>query len=129
MRGELARELGVVLRLTRIEARVLEQADPLVRQELPQPFLHRLHGERGILALRPPQVRTEDELGRIAVEEQLEGGQSRADPGVVGDARRLERHVEVDPDEDALAPDVGVANRAGQVHYSRRCTRSTSRQL
>ncbi len=35
--GELAREAGVVLRLARVEARVLEHVDPVVRQQLVQP--------------------------------------------------------------------------------------------
>ena len=81
-----------------------------------------------VLALRPPEVRAEDELRRVALEQELERRQRRADPRVVGDAAVLERHVEVDADEDALARDVGVPNRARHDRTtSRRCTRSTSR--
>jgi hypothetical protein len=45
VRGELTRELGVVLRLARVEARVLEQAHAFVRQELAQALPHRLERE------------------------------------------------------------------------------------
>jgi hypothetical protein len=130
---ELAGVLGVVRLLARVEARVLEQAQPLVGQELGEPRPHRLHGERGIRALRPPEVRHEHDLLRPALEQELERGQCRADTCVVGDAPVLERDVEVHADEDALAGDVGVPNRARAVerrHRQRsRCTRSTSRQL
>ena len=48
MRGELARERRVVLRLARVEARVLEHGDALVREELPQPRRDRRDRERRI---------------------------------------------------------------------------------
>ena len=60
---ELARELGVVLRLARVEARVLEHLDPLVRKERAQVLAHGLDPERGILALRPAEVRADADRG------------------------------------------------------------------
>ncbi len=46
------------------------------------------------------------------LQEVLDGGQGRPDAGVVGDLPVLERHVEIDADEDALARRVEVANGA-----------------
>ena len=110
--GELARELRVVARLAGVEARVLEHPDPLVRQKLAQPGLDRLHRERGVFALRPAEVRADDDLGGAAFQQELERRQRGADPGVVGDLAVLERHVQVGAHEHALAGDVGVANGA-----------------
>ncbi len=60
--GELAREALVVLRLARVEARVLEHAQPLVGQELAEPSFDGAHRVRGVLPLRPAQVRADDDL-------------------------------------------------------------------
>ena len=139
LRRELLRELRVVRGLARVEARVLEYAHAAVRAEqLAQPFLDGRHRERRIGPLRPPEVRADDHLGRVALEQQPERRQRRADPRVVGDATVLERHVQVGPDQHALAGDVGVANRTRQLHAVAASTgsvapiiaiRSTSRQL
>ena len=114
--GELAREARVVARLAGVEARVLEHADPLVRQKLAEPGLDGLHRERGVFALRPPEVRADDDLGGAALQQELERRQRGANPRVVGDLPVLERHVQVGAHEHALAGDVGVANRAGIAH-------------
>ena len=66
---ELAGELGIVLRLAGMEAGVLEHLDPLVREERAQVLAHRLDPERGILALRPAEVRTDTDLGRATLEQ------------------------------------------------------------
>ena len=126
--GELPGELGIVLRLARVEARVLEDADPLVGQQLPQPLLDGLHRERGVLALGTAEVRADDDLRRVTFEQELERRQGRPDPRVVGHVPVLERHVQVRAHEHSLAGDVGVANGAGPPQ-SRRSITSTSRQL
>jgi hypothetical protein len=61
-------------------------------------------------------MRADVDLGRIAIEEQLEGRDRRADPRVVGDASTLERDVQVGPHEDAPPADIGVADRARLPH-------------
>ena len=112
VRGELARELGVVLRLARVEARVLEHVDALVRQQLAEPRRDGRHRERRVRPLRPAEVRADAHLRGAVLEQQLERRQRRADARVVGDAAVLERHVQVGAHEHALAGDVGVADRA-----------------
>ena len=66
--GELAREALVVLRLARVEARVLEHVDALVRQELSQPRRDRRHRvlRAVLLRLRPAEMRADAHLGRAA---------------------------------------------------------------
>ena len=75
---------------------------------------------------------------RAALKQQLERRQSGTDARVVGDPPVLERDVQVGPDQDAFAGDVGVAHRARQVHAVATSAgsvapiiaiRSTSRQL
>ena len=61
-RGQLLRELGVVRGLARIEARVLEHADALVRRAARQPRRDGRDRERGIRPLRPAEVRADDHL-------------------------------------------------------------------
>ena len=63
---------------------------------------HRPQRGLRVAPLRPAQVRAEDQP-RAALEQQLDRGQRRADARVVGDLAVLERHVEVDPGEHALA--------------------------
>ena len=115
--GELAREGRIVRRLARVEARVLEQPYARVGLELAQPFGNRRDAKRRILALRPAEVRAEHDLRGAALEQQPDRGERRPDARVVGDPRVLERDVEVDPDEDALAGDVGGANGTRTVHF------------
>jgi hypothetical protein len=63
-----------------------------------------------VLALRPPKVRGENDLG-LAAERVLDSGDGLADASVVGDGAIFgERHVEVDTDEDTLAGEIEVAN-------------------
>ena len=66
--GELAREALVVRRLARVEARVLEHVDALVRQELAQPRCDRRHRvlRAVLLRLRPAEMRADAHLGRAA---------------------------------------------------------------
>jgi hypothetical protein len=49
---------------------------------------------------------------RAARAQLLDRRQRGADARVVGDARTFEGHVEVDPDEDALALDVELVERS-----------------
>ena len=114
--GELAREALVVLRLPRVEARVLEHAQALVGQELAQPRFDGAHRVRGVLPLRAAQVRADDDLCRVALEQQLKRRQRGADPRVVGDPPVLEGDVEVGAHEHALAGHVSGSDRAGAPH-------------
>jgi hypothetical protein len=127
---EVAGEAWVVLRLARREARVLEDGHPVIGQELAQARPHGLHRvlHAVLVGLRPAEVGADAHLVRTPLEQQLERGQRSADPRVVGDPAALERDVQVRPDEDDLAADVRILDRAGQAH-STRPTRSTRRQL
>ena len=62
------------------------------------------HGLDGF-AFGAAEVRTEDDLGFVA-EGVLDGGESLADAGVIGDDAVLEGNVEVDTDEDALVGEI-----------------------
>src|SRR6266536_6429792 len=115
-RGQLAREALVVLRLSRVEASVLEYPDALVGQELTQPRLDWLHRECGVLSLGPTEVRADDDLGGAALEQQFQCRQGGTDPRVVGDFTSLERHVQVGAHEDSFADDVGLTNRPRFPH-------------
>ena len=127
--GEATRRLRVVRRLARIEARVLEYFDAIVRQKLADTCRHGRHGERGIGALRPAEVRADRHVSCASLEQVSKRRQRRADPRVVGDPPVLERNVQVRPHEDALARDVRVTNRARPMHFYGRSLpiRSTSR--
>jgi hypothetical protein len=116
---ELAREGGVVLRLARVEARVLEHVHPVLREQLLQAFAHRLHRELGILTFGAAQVRAHRHLCRLALEQELECRERGTDPRVVRDTAALERHVEVGADEDSLPGDVRIADRPRTVHLRR----------
>ena len=113
------RELGVVGRLARVEARVLEHVEPLVGQQLPQPPGDGRHREGGVGPLRPAEVRADRDLLRVVLEQVLERRQRGADARVVGDAAVLERHVQVAAHEHALAGDVGLADGARLTHSLR----------
>ena len=131
--GELTRIARVVPRLAWIEPRVLEHMDARVGHQLPEPPCDRR--DRVPLpvgvGLRTTEMRAHRDLCRIPVEKQLQGGERSADPRVVCDHAVLERHVQIGTHEHTLAVDVGVPNRAGQLHRflygSNLCTRSTSR--
>ena len=119
--GELAGEALVVRRLARVEARVLEHVDALVRQELAQPRRDRSHRvlRAVLLRLRPAEVRADADLGGVPLEQEVEGRQRGADAGVVGDVAVLERHVEVGADEHGLPRDRRVADRAREPRHLR----------
>ena len=124
--GEPARGFRVVLRLAGIEARVLEHADALVRQELAQPGRDRRDREGRVLAFRPTEVRADDHLGGTPLEQKLERRQRGPDPRVVRDLPVLKRDVQIRADEHPPAGDIGVSNGA-RVLQSRRSITSTSR--
>ena len=133
-RGELGRERRVVLLFLGMEAKVFEQHDvaaglrlgdglpcrftnavarehdlpPEERREVRRDRLEAVFRVR--LAFRTTQVRGEDDGGAL-VERVLDGRQRRAHAGVVADDAVLERHVEVDADENALALEIEVADR------------------
>ena len=110
--GQLRERFGqvwVVLRLPLLPAAVLQEEhlawlerlrlrDDLVAhhsgrerhrhaQEPGQAIAYRAHREL-VTALRPAEVRDQDHL-RVLLEQELDGGQRRPDPRVVGDRRRL----------------------------------------
>jgi len=123
--GELRCERRVVRRLPGMETQVLEQQD-LARSEgagcgldlrshtvprrlhgppeqLREPRRDRRHAQLfDDLALGAAEVRGEDDGAPLA-EQVLDGRQRGADACVVGHATALERYVEVDPHEHALA--------------------------
>ena len=77
-------------------------------EQLRQPVHNRPQAElRILLAFRAPQVAREDH-GRARVERVLNRRNGPAQPRVVADAPVFQRHVEVDPDENALALQVEV---------------------
>ena len=93
--GELLRKSRIILCLSRIEARVLEYAHPIVWQELPKPLLDRAHRKRRIRALRASKVRADGHLTCAAFENESQGRQRSLNARLVGDAPLLERDVEV----------------------------------
>ena len=115
--GQPLRRLRVVRRLARVEARVLEHRDAVVveraRAAAPRRAPSRTPdpgpsaGRGASRRRRAPPPRS----SRIA-----QRRQGRADARVVGDLAVLERDVQVGADEDALAGDVRVADRARPVH-------------
>jgi len=133
--GQRLRKRGIVLFLFRVEPQVLEQdevraaahvrgrhgrarriADAIVRkrhgplEQRLEPRRHGLEAElRRRLALGAPQVRRQDHRGAL-VQRVLNRRQGRRDAGVVGDRAVLDRHVEVDANEHALAAKRKVAN-------------------
>ena len=113
---ELARERGIVLRLARIEAGVLEHLDPIVGQQLAQPRAHGLDRKRGIGPLRAAEVRADADARGVLLEQQLQRRQRGLDPSRVRDATVFERYVQIGAHEHALAGDVGAANGARFLH-------------
>ena len=144
-RGQLGGQPGVVLRLPWLVADVLEHQDvpgPEVLRECAHVVAHHGGGERhvgagqlgqpvrgrtqrqlGLAVLRPSEVRDEDQA-RAAAAQLLDRRQGRPDPRVVGDLAIIQRHVEVDPDQNP--PAVEVAQVPERLHSSL-CTRSTTR--
>jgi hypothetical protein len=134
--GQRGREAGIVLSLARFEATVLEhqhvrraqrvrhrldlRADHCrgLRYRRTQQLLEavgdRPHRESGVRSLGAPQMRHEHQPA-VAVAQEFDGRQGRADTGIVPDHPRparsiLERHVEVDPHQHASAVDRQVAD-------------------
>ena len=70
--------------------------------QLGQPVGGRPQRQLGLVILRAPQVRDEDDA-RPSVAQLLDRRQRRPDPRVVGDRAVVERDVEVDPDKHPLA--------------------------
>src|SRR5207248_803844 len=93
--GELAREPGIVLRLARVEAGVLEDGQPVVGDRRTERLTHGLDREGWIRALRPAEMRADGDGVGIAVEQPPQRRQRGTDARVVGDAPVLEWHVEV----------------------------------
>jgi hypothetical protein len=80
-------------------------------EELPEAIGDRLQPVRIIhLAMWPPEVAGHDD-DRALLEEVDERRQAAADPGVIGDPPVVERDVQVSPEEDALAPNIDIADR------------------
>ncbi len=76
------------------------------------------------LAVRSAQVADQDDPG-TGLEQGRDGGDGSPDPRVVGHPAIGQRDVEIDPDEDPLAGDVGVAN--GQLVHAGALTAAVSR--
>src|SRR5690606_18120588 len=74
--------------------------------------------ELRLAILRTPEVRNEHQ-GRALVEQQLDGGQGRLDPRVVGDLAVGQRNVEVNTDQRLPPVDVEAGGGdAGLVEAS-----------
>ena len=128
--GELPRRLGIVLRLAGIEARVLEDPEAIVGEQLTQARRDRGDLEFGVRAFGTPEMRADDDFARACVEQVPQREQRGLDPRVVCNCPVLEGHVEVGSDENALARDVRLADGPRCVlHGSSFPIRSTSRQL
>ena len=67
-------------------------------------------------ALGPPEMREENDLAALA-RDLLDGRRDALDAGRIGDAAVLGRNVEVDAQEDALAGEVGVVERAEWIAH------------
>jgi len=134
-RGEPFREVDVVLFFLGVEAQVLEQhhaAGRLTRdgalgwwsdavfgerhiagEQLLQTNRHRPQAHLRIgLALRPSQVRRQNDAARAHVQRIFDCRDRLAYPRVVADDPLLERDVEVHADEDALVLQIEVADGA-----------------
>ena len=126
-------DLGIVLLLTLVEADVLENED-LARLdsgdslgsllavgvgdkgnvetgELSELLGDGLEGELGLEAgaIGTAEVAHEDDAS-IVLDEVVDGGQGSLDAGGVANDAILDRHVEVNADENALAVDIDVAD-------------------
>ena len=68
-----------------------------------------------VAALRPAEMREQDDLAAL-VGDLGDGRRDALDAGRVGDLAVLDRHVEVDAQQDALALHVGLIERAERRH-------------
>ncbi len=129
--GKLARELRVVRLLFLVEPKVLEEhhaaggggldgiagdrTDAILGEvdflpeQVPQPPRDRRQRKRRILALRPAEVRAEDD-DRALLLQVLDRGEGLADARVIGDGAVCERNVEIRAHQHPFAGDVDVAN-------------------
>ena len=138
-RRELRRERRIVLLLLGVEPQVLEQhhlvvcvrlrhgrarrfadavggEDDRAPEQLRQARDHRREAVLGHrLAFRAPEVRGEDDRGAL-FERVPDRRQRCADAGVVADHAVLDRHVEVDADEDTLAGEIEIFD--GEFHHT-----------
>ena len=123
-RGVAARQLRVVLGLSRLVADVLEHHEVAVghvverrrqrhlcAEQLAEALRRRAQRQPRLAILRPPEMGREQQP-RAARAQPLDRRQRRADARVVRDPAAVERDVEVDPDEDALARHVEVLQRS-----------------
>ena len=133
IRSELLGDLGIVLLLTLVKTDVLENED-LARldggdslggllairvgnksnvkaRELSELLGDRLEGKLGLeaSALRTAEVAHEDDAS-VVLNEVVDGGQGSLNTGGVANDAILDRHVEVNADENALAVDIDVAD-------------------
>ena len=67
--GELLCKCRIVFGLARVEAGVLEDSQPVVRQQGPQAFFDRLERELRVLPFWPAEVRADCHLLRPALEQ------------------------------------------------------------
>src|SRR3954454_1309433 len=143
-RCQSARQLGVVRRLPRLVADVLEHEDvarpqrvglgprlladdprrelDVGAEQLAQAPRCRPQRQLGLAVLGPAQMGDQDEA-RAPLAQFLDGGQRGLDPAVVGDPAVLERDVEVDPHENALAFDVDVVEGPHKTRWATSATR------
>ena len=119
--GELARKALVVLRLPRMEARVLEQVHArarlleadVVAERVGQPLGDRTQRQLRVgPLLRAAEVGADVDPRGVALEQQLDRRQRGPDPRLVGNHAVLERHVQVGAEQDTLPANVGVADGA-----------------
>jgi hypothetical protein len=157
--GQRGREAGLVRRLAGIEAEVLEHGDAtgghvgddlldlrardrrcerdVGAEQLAEPPRHRRHRQPGVRrTLRPPEMTAHDD-DRPSVSQRRDRRHRGRDAKVVLDLAVAQRHVEVDPHEDARpAPHVEVLE-CRELHavtaaprssrYPTKATMSTSR--
>ena len=103
-------ERGIVRLLPRVEAQVLHEPD--ARAQHLQPLPHRVHLPAGVRGTgRTTEVRARHHVGAL-VEQAAQRGQGGGDPEVVGHRglaphADVQRDVEVDPDQHALAVELG----------------------
>jgi hypothetical protein len=134
--GEGRGKVGLVLLLFRVKAKILEEYDAipganglvygrfrpftdavLGKGHRPPENLRKPRGYRSKAELpcygplRPPEMAGEHSHRRTTIQRVLDRRNRGADASVVADASLLERDVEVDADEDALALQIEVFDR------------------
>ena len=130
--ASLLANVGIVLLLLRVEAHVLQEhhvarlhglhhglrlgpdavrrEGHLAAQQLRQPLRDRREAVFLVRLLRPSEVAHEDEGGTLLVQDVVQRRQRGGDARVIRDLPFLQGHIEVHPDEDALLPQIDVAN-------------------